>query len=88
MLEVLTCGCLPGVGEEGGVVLDLVGEDGGAVVAPGLPHHTRVLAVALDPEQLGRVRHVLHDQGSRLPILVQLCQCLKLGLFVNNILIL
>ena len=75
--NVLTCGSLPGVREEGGVVLDLVGEDGGAVVAPGLPHHTCVLAVALDPEQLGRVRHVLHDQGGGLPILVQLSQCLK-----------
>jgi len=54
-----TCGGLPGVGDEGGVVLDLVGEDGGAVVSPGLPHHHRVLAVALHPVQVRRVRHVL-----------------------------
>ena len=56
---VPTRGGLPGVREEGGVVLDLVGEDGGAVVAPRLPHHARVLAVALNPQQVRRVRHVL-----------------------------
>ena len=56
---VPTRGGLPGVREEGGVVLDLVGEDGGAVVAARLPHHARVLAVALNPQQVRRVRHIL-----------------------------
>jgi hypothetical protein len=55
----VTCGRLPGVGDEGGVVLYLVGEYGCAVVPPWLPHHHRVLAVALHPVQVRRVRHVL-----------------------------
>ncbi len=59
----VTCGRLPGVGDEGGVVLYLVGEDGSAVVPPWLPHHHRVLAVALHPVQVRRVRHVLHDKN-------------------------
>ncbi len=57
----LTCGRLPGVGDKGGVVLYLVGEDGSAVVPPWLPHHHRVLAVALHPVQVRRIRHVLQN---------------------------
>ena len=68
----LTRGSLPGVGDEGGVVLDLVGEDGGAVVTPRLPDHHGVLAVALHPQQVGRVGHVLDDEAGRVSRLVQL----------------
>ena len=59
---LVTCSSFPGIGEEGGVVLDLVGKDGGAVVSSRLPHHAGVLAVALDPEQFGGIGHVLNNQ--------------------------
>ena len=66
-------GGLPSVRDEGGVVLDLVGEDGSPVVSTRLPHNAGVLLVALNPEQVGRVWHILHNQRRRLLILVQLC---------------
>ncbi len=70
MKEVLyvTCGRFPGVGDEGGVVLYLVGEDGSAIVPPWLPHHHRVLAVALHPVQVRRIRHVLGGSKKRFKI--------------------
>ena len=64
--------CLPSVGNEGGVVLDLVREDRRPVVPTRFPHHAGILLVALHPEQVRRVRHVLHDQRGCLLVLVQL----------------
>ena len=58
--------------DEGRVVLDVVGEDGRPVVSHRLPDDHRVPGVALDPEQGGRVGHVLHYQGGGLGVLVQL----------------
>lgn len=66
-------GGLPGVGDEGGVVLDLVGENRGPVVASRLPHHAGILAVALNPKQVWRVRHILHNQCRRLLVFIELC---------------
>ena len=57
-----TCGRFPGVRRERRVVLDLVGQDGRAVVTHRLPDNRRVLGLALDPSETRRIGNVLEIQ--------------------------
>ena len=66
-----TCGRFPGVRRERRIVLDLVGQDGRAVVTHRLPDNRRVLGLALDPSETRRIRNILEMQKSHCILFVE-----------------